>query len=140
MDFETTVEIDALPERVWATLVDVERWPEWTASMRELTHLDGQRLAPRSRVRVRQPGMPALVWEVTELEPGHSFAWRSSSPGVTTVGTHVVRPTGPNRVTVTLGVHQSGPLAALVGLLTGARTRRYVRMEADGLKQRCEAE
>jgi uncharacterized protein YndB with AHSA1/START domain len=140
MYFETTVEIDAGPERVWATLVDVARWPEWTASMRELTYLNGQPLAPRSRVRVRQPGLAALVWEVTELETGRSFAWRSSSPGVTTLATHVVRPTGPNRVTVTLAVHQSGPFAALIGLLIGAKARRYVRMEADGLKQRCEAE
>ena len=139
MNYEMTFEIAAPPERVWATLVDVERWPTWTGSMREVTKLEGGELATGRTVRVRQPRMPALIWEVTEFDPGKSFSWRSSSPGITTLGTHHVRPTAGNRTTVTLGIHQSGPLAAAVALLTAGRTKRYVQMEADGLTRRCEA-
>ena len=137
MDFETTIDIDADPERVWATLVDVERWPQWTASMRELTYLDGDGLAPGRRVRIRQPRLPALVWEVSELDPGRCFSWRAESPGVTSEGVHLVRSTAAG-TSVTLGIRHSGPLAGIVGRLTGGRTRRYVRMEAEGLKRRCE--
>jgi uncharacterized protein YndB with AHSA1/START domain len=139
LDYELTFEIAAPPELVWAILVDVERWPEWTGSMREVTKLDGDELAAGKTVRVRQPRMPALIWEVSELEPGKSFSWRSSSPGITTLGTHRVRPAAGSRTKVTLGIHQSGPLAPTVALLTGGRTKRYVQMEADGLKTRCEA-
>ena len=135
MHFKTTIEINAPPDRVWDALVDVETWPEWTASIREVKGLDGAVLAFGSRVRIKQPRMPSLVWEVSEFEPTTSFTWRSSSPGVTTVGSHVVTATTTNRVTVTLGIHQSGPLAPIVRLLAGARTRRYVQMEADGLKK-----
>jgi len=34
MDFETTIEIDATRDEVWAVLLDVEKWPEWTKSIR----------------------------------------------------------------------------------------------------------
>jgi hypothetical protein len=83
--------------------------------------------------------MPSVVWEVTELDPGQSFTWRSKSPGVMTVGTHLVRETASNGTAVTLGIHQSGSLTWLIGLLVGSRVRRYVQMEADGLKRHSEA-
>jgi uncharacterized membrane protein len=138
MHFETTVEIHAPHDRVWATLVDVERWPEWTASMREVTPIDERPLARGSRVRIKQPRMPSMVWEVTDLDTGASFAWRSASPGVATVGTHLVEETAADTVTITFGIDQSGPMAPIVGLLTGSRTKRYIQMEAEGLKTRAE--
>ena len=140
MRFETTVEIEATPDKVWATLADVERWPEWTASMTQVECLNGESLALGAMVRVKQPRMPALVWKVIELDPGRSFSWQSKSTGVTTVGSHVVKTTADNRVTVALGIEQSGPLAPVIGLLLSKTTRRYIKMEAEGLKQRCEAE
>lgn len=139
MHFETTVEIDAPHDRVWATMADVERWPEWTASMRELKILDGTTIALGSRVRIVMPRLPTLVWEVTEFEPGASFTWRGASRGVATIGTHSVRATAASRVAVTLGIRESGPLAPVTGLLLPGLIRRYVQMEADGLKHRCEA-
>jgi len=38
-----------------------------------------------------------------------------------------------------LSIQQLGFLGSLGGLLTLALTRRYVQMEAQGLKRRCEA-
>jgi ligand-binding SRPBCC domain-containing protein len=137
--FETTVEIDAPLERVWRTLVDVDRWPELTESIDEVKWLDGMEVAKGNRIRIKQPGLPAGVWEVTEFEPTASFAWQTVSPGVTTVATHAISEAGAGRVAVTFGIRQSGPLAPLVGLIAGSRTRRYVNMEAAGIKQRAEA-
>jgi uncharacterized protein YndB with AHSA1/START domain len=138
MHFETTVEIDAPRDAVWSTLADVDRWPEWTASVTWAQRLSGSGWAPGTRVRIKQPRIPALVWEITEIEPGESFTWRASSAGVRAVGTHQLRVIAANRVAVTLGIRESGPLAPVIGLLTSGRSRRYVQTEATGLKQHCE--
>ncbi|GGO16189.1 hypothetical protein GCM10010116_32670 [Microbispora rosea subsp. aerata] len=47
-------------------------------------------------------------------------------------------------MSVPLGIEQSGPLAPLINLLFGGRTRRYstrryIRTEAESLKRRCES-
>jgi hypothetical protein len=91
------------------------------------------------RARVKQPGRPPLVWEVSEFEPGTSFTWRAASVGVAATAFHVVRPLSRSRAELKLGLQQSGPLVPLVRLLAGRRTRRFVRLEADGLKRCAEA-
>ena len=139
MQFDTTVEVDATPEDVWAVLIDVQRWPEWTDSMAEVRWHQGAAVSVGSRARVKQPGMPALTWTVTALDGGHGFTWQTSSVGVATLGTHAVEPLGDGRSRLTLGLRQSGALAGLIGMLTGSRTRRYVQMEADGLKRAAES-
>lgn len=138
MQLETTVEIDAPRDTVWRTLADVDRWPEWTASVTSVERLTGPTWAPGTRVRIKQPRMPALVWEITELTPGESFTWRTASTGISTVGTHRLTMTAGNRVAVTLGIRHAGPLAPVIGLLISGTSRRYVQTEAAGLRQRCE--
>jgi len=75
-----------------------------------------------------------MAWRVTEIRDGESFVWEARSPGVRTVGFHRLdaNPGGGTRITI--GVEHTGPLAGLVGALTGARTRRYLELEAAGLK------
>jgi uncharacterized membrane protein len=136
---ETSIEIAASPELIWSTLSDVERWPEWTPSVSEVERLDAGDFGAGSRARVKQPGMPRLVWEVTEYVPGKVFSWASKAPGVTTTGGHRLVVDQGDRVTVTLTLDQEGFLAPVVWWLTGSRSRRYVQMEADGLKRRCES-
>lgn len=135
MHFETTVEVSAPAEKVWRAVADVEKWPEWTASMREVSWLTSGELRQGGRARIRQPGQPPLVWEVCELEPGSSFTWRTAIPGVTTTAIHRVRPVGTDKAELTIGIAQCGPMAGLLGLLAGRRTRRSVSLEADGLKR-----
>ena len=136
--FETSVAVAAPAEQVWAVLVDVERAPEWTASMTDVKLLGDGPLALGSRVRIKQPRLPAVVWQVTSLEPGRSFSWKAGGPGFTTIGEHLVTADGPGRATATLGIRRAGPLAAVADLLFGRVDRRYVTMEAEGLKRRTE--
>jgi uncharacterized membrane protein len=138
VNFETTVEINAPLDTVWEILVDVDRWPEWTRSISAVKRLDEGAVGVGSRVRIKQPRMTALVWQVAEFEPGVSFTWRTASLGVTIIGTHRLTRTNDERVSVTFGIRQSGALAPMIALLTAARTKRYVQMEADGLKRRAE--
>jgi uncharacterized protein YndB with AHSA1/START domain len=139
MRYEIEVPVDASPEAVWAVLADVERWPEWTPSMTLVRRLQDGPFGVGSTVRVRQPRLPQAVYTVTEHDPGQAFTWTATSPGVTTVAGHHVVPREEGHSTVRLTLGQSGPLAPLVGLLAGRLARRYVTMEAEGLKRHCEA-
>lgn len=46
MNYEARIHIDASADIVWATLSDVERWPEWTGSVRAVDLLS-RRLTKR---------------------------------------------------------------------------------------------
>ena len=139
MRFETSVDIDAAESRVWDVWMDVERWPEWTRSISKVERIDAGPLAVGSRVRIKQPRLPSTVWTVTELEPQQRFAWKANAPGLTTTAVHRLIPRPPNGVTAILTIEQRGLLDRLATLVFGGLTRRYVQMEADGVKRRSEA-
>jgi uncharacterized protein YndB with AHSA1/START domain len=139
MQYEIDVDIDAPQETVWAVLTDVERWPAWTTSTAEVRRLGDGEFRGGSTARVKQPWLPASVWTVTEYEPGKYFSWVTKSPGITTVGTHDLVTDADGSTNVRLTLHQTGMLAPIVGLFLSRRSRRYVDMEAHGLKRRCEA-
>jgi uncharacterized protein YndB with AHSA1/START domain len=134
MHTEVTFPVAASADRVWAVLSDVERWPTWTASMREVV-LDGP-LEVGAVAKIRQPKLPPTAWTVTEVVPGRSFSWESKAPGSLAVGEHEITPTGDATCEVRLMLDQTGPLGSLVGLLYRGLTRRYVEMEAKGLAAR----
>jgi uncharacterized membrane protein len=139
MRYEATVDIDAEPSRVWAVMADVERWPEWTRSITSAELLTPGPLAVDSRVKIKQPRLKSVVWNVTELDAGKGFAWRAVVPGLDSVAAHRIEPRSGGGSTVTLTLEQRGPLAPLLRLLTAKMTRRYMDYERLGLKQRSES-
>jgi len=135
---EHSVEIDAPAELAWEVFSDVERWPEWTASVTSLVALDGPRLAAGKRFAIKQPRMSKLVWKVTEVDPGGSWTWEQRSPGAVAYARHNVLPLPGGRTLVRQQIDQRGVLGALVGRLMVTMTRRYLDLEALGLKNRAE--
>jgi hypothetical protein len=135
---ESGVEIDAPATLVWDVFTDVERWPEWTPSVSRLVALDGPGIAVGKRFEIKQPRMPKLVWQVTEVSPGASWTWVQRSPGGVTLARHEVVPESSGRTRVRQQIDQRGPIGALVGLLMRRMTRRYLDFEAAGLKARSE--
>jgi len=131
------VTIAAPPERVWAVVVDVARWPQRIPTVDSVERLDEGALAVGSRTRLRQPKLPEGVWTVTELDQGRSFTWESRSPGIAISAGHVVEPdAGDTRLTLTVTV--SGPMARVGWLMTKGLTKRYVETEAASVKQAAE--
>lgn len=128
-----SVVIAAPPERVWAVLVDVERWPERIPTVDSVERLDDGPLAVGSRTRLRQPRLSPAVWTVTELTDGSSFTWESRSSGVTVIATHDVEP-HPDGSRLTLALTVSGALAGIGWLMTRSMTKRYVETEAASIK------
>lgn len=137
-EFSTTVDIHARPARVWEVMRDVERWHEWTASITGIERLDEGPMKVGSGARVRQPKLLPARFEVTVLEEGRGFDWRTRSAGVTAVGRHWIQPIGAG-CRVTLSVAYGGALGWLVARVYADLTRRYLAMEAEGLKRRSES-
>lgn len=133
-----TVTVAAPPERVWAMIVDVERWPERIPTVDTVERLDAGPLAVGSRTRLRQPRLPVAVWTVTELADGSSYTWESRSPGVTVTAAHHVEPHADGS-RLTLGVTVAGPVAWFGWLMTRSLTKRYVETEAASIKKAAEA-
>jgi uncharacterized membrane protein len=135
---ESGIDIDAPAAAVWDVFTDVERWPEWTASVTSLRALDGPGIEVGKRFEIKQPRMPKLVWEVTEVSPGKSWTWVQRSPGGLTSASHEVVELDGGRSRVRQLIDQRGPVGALVGLFMRRMTRRYLDLEAAGLKARSE--
>ena len=135
---DSSVEIAAPASLVWDVFSDVERWPEWTASVTRLVALDGPGLAVGKRFEIKQPRMPKLVWEVTEVHPGAGWTWVQRSPGGSTVARHEVVAQAGGHTLVRQQLDQRGAVGALVGRLMHGMTKRYLELEAQGLKARSE--
>jgi len=134
---ERFVTIAAPTERVWAVMMDLERWPERIPTVDAVERLDAGPLAMGSRVRLQQPRLPTAVWTVTDLQEGSSFIWESRSRGVMITAAHVVEPRGDtSRLTLALTV--SGPLSGIGWLLSRSLTTRYVESEAVSIKRAAE--
>jgi uncharacterized membrane protein len=131
------IDIHASPDRVWQVMSDVERWPEWTASISRVRLYTGSPLEVGSRAIVKQPRFPAAQWLVTEVEQDRGFVWVSIGPGLTVTARHEIEPMAEGS-RVTLSLEYAGILSGLLLWLTRGITVRYVDLEAEGLKRRAE--
>jgi uncharacterized membrane protein len=135
--FTSSIDIDAPPAVVWEVWSDIERWPEWTASVSRVQPLAPGPLAVGLRARVEQPKLRPAEWQVTALDPGRSFVWMSRGPGLLATATHLVEPRGAGSRAVST-IAFAGPIGWLVGRIWGSLTQRYMEMEGAGLKTRSE--
>jgi uncharacterized membrane protein len=135
---ESSVEIDAPAATVWDVFADVERWPEWTASIKRVVPLGGAAIEVGNRFQISQPRLPRVVWEVTDVVPGVSWTWRQRSFGATTMAVHEIVDQGSVPTLVRQRIDQRGPIGVAVGVLMRRMTRRYLGLEGAGLKVRSE--
>jgi hypothetical protein len=120
----------ATPDRLWSLAGDVERWGDRLPTVDRVRALGSGPTGVGSRFEVRQPGLPKAVWEVTDWQPGRSFTWVSTSPGIRSLAVHSVQRDGDGS-RLDLSLEWSGPLARLLELLIGRRARGMVETEAE---------
>lgn len=137
-EYREQVSVAASAEEVWRILYDVASWPMWTPTVRSASVVSGAPLAVGSEVRLKQPRIPAATWVVTALEPGISFDWTSTSPGVCSLARHRIEPTADG-CRVTLTFEQTGRAAGVTGRLLGRLIRGYVATEAASIKRQAES-
>ena len=139
---ERSLTINAPPERVYEAFVDHSRWREWNPHMREMRPLSEGPLAPGFRARLAAKLNPfASTWEVTEVNPGRSFAWASSSffPGLRLVFEHIAEGAdGGTRATIRIDVE--GPLAFPVWLTGGFYGRNFLGRSLGALRRMLEGQ
>lgn len=138
VEFRTSVDIAAPPDVVWSVMADVERWHEWTESVRSIQLVGGGPFRVGTRARIRQPKFPPALWKVTALEPGHSFTWESGAPGMRVYANHSVQAVAAG-TRAALVLYYQGFAGRLLARMTRDITNRYLRYEAEGLKRRSEA-
>jgi hypothetical protein len=137
MRLEDEIDITAPAETVWALTLDVERWPEVTPTMTEITRLDDGPLGVGSQARVKQPAQRARTWTVTRLEPNH-YEWDAKMGSIRMRGGHHVTPTDTgctNRLTLDL----EGFGSSLFGLLAKGLLAKALQQENEGFKQAAES-
>jgi uncharacterized membrane protein len=134
-----SIDVEASVDLVWSVYSDVERWPEWTKSVTSVELSPDRPLAVGSRARIKQPRLPRVEWTVTALDPGREWVWENRSPGATSIAAHAVRALDDRRTRVDLWIDQRGVVGRAIGVLVRRTTRRYLRMEAEGLKRRSES-
>jgi uncharacterized membrane protein len=132
------ITIDAPAGQVWSVFTDVERWPRWTPSVQRVEIIEGSAVEPGAVVRIKQPRLPTMKWRVTDVVPGVSWKWVARSPGITTTAGHTLTATSPGSTMVQQSIEHRGPFAWLHGRATRRLTRRFLRLEAEGLKAACE--
>lgn len=136
--FDVSVAIAASAERVWDVISDIDRWAEWTPSIRSVKRLKDAPFAVGSRVLVRQPKLPPAVWTISAIEPDRGFSWTSAGPGFRVLAHHRVAPLDGGGSRARLTIEHEGLLGGLLGRLTRDITVRYMAYEAAGLKARSE--
>ncbi|HST85096.1 MAG TPA: SRPBCC family protein [Kineosporiaceae bacterium] len=140
VEYERRIDIAAQADRVWGVLSDVERWPQWTASVNGAQLLDAGGLWPGQRARLRQPRLPVTIWTVEQVEHGRMFSWRAEAPGLRSLAEHTVEPKGADSSRIVVRLTHSGILAGPARLIYGGMIRRYLRFEAEGLKRAAETD
>ena len=75
---------------------------------------------------------------MTTLGAGREWVWENRSPGSVAIAAHSVRALDDGRTHVELWIDQRGVVGRTIGVLARRMTRRYLRMEAEGLKRRSE--
>jgi len=130
--------IDADVEKVWDLTIDVERWPDTTPTITEVTLLDPGPVAVGTRARIVQPRQRPRVWTVGRLEPNAAFEWSTEVGPLTMTGGHRLTPTEHGTVNL-LTVELTGRGATLAGRLLGRQLAKAIATENQGFKTAAES-
>ena len=138
MRFEKSIDIDAPQQRVWDVLSDVAAWPQRIETVDTVEFLTPVPITRGSRVRLKQPKLPEGTWEITVWDAPSYFEWTQKTGGATTVAGHRVEALGDGRARLTLTVDMRGLLIPIIALFYRGLTKRYMKVEAEGMKRAAE--
>lgn len=134
---QRSIVINAPTERVWEAFMELESWPAWNPHMREVRRLAEGPLAMGRRARIILKSRMASTWEVTELNPGRSFAWEANLLGSHLLFDHIVEAADGGSQAI-LHIEATGLTAFLAGPVLSAFYSRNLDHSLKLLKERLE--
>jgi hypothetical protein len=138
MHFEKAIEIDALQQRVWDVLSDLEAWPRRIETVDVVEPLTPAPITKGSQVRLKQPKLPEGTWEITVWNAPSYFEWTQKAGGITSVAGHRVEALGEGRARLTLTLDMRGFLIPVIAMFYKGLTNRYLNLETEGMKRAAE--
>lgn len=139
MEIRRTIRIEAPAERSWSVISDIERWPEWTPSVKRVQRHDEGPLRVGTSATLDLRGGTTSRWTVSDVAEGRSFTWSARiGPAMRFTADHIVEPEGAG-CRLTLVLTPSGALGTVMAPLLLAMSRRNVDAEARGAAARAES-
>ncbi|MBT8163959.1 MAG: SRPBCC domain-containing protein [Acidimicrobiia bacterium] len=138
---DTSIDIDASPERVWEVLMDFEAYPGWNPF---ITSIEGdQRVGGRLKARLSPPGGKGMTFKPTVqvFEEGTELTWlgRLVMPGIFD-GRHTLRVEPREGGSRFIQRERfTGILAGLMMRFIGEDTEKGFHLMNGALKERAEA-
>lgn len=140
MRVQTSIDIEAPAERVWATLVDFASYGAWNPFVLRVrgTPTLGEPVRLTVQLAGRKIGRTHIV---SRVEPSTTLAWtiQTSAPWwIHGERIQRIEPLGPDRCRYTNDEQVHGLLGLVVGPLMGASVRAGLEAAGRGLKAHCE--
>ena len=138
MRFESSIDINAPAEKVWAMIDKLEEWPQWMPSIKKIERLSKEPLTVGSQLSVTAEvsGLTViLLMTITEFVPGRTVVMRGKALGTSLTRFYTLEPVN-GKTKVTIGGDVSGALAWLA-----RRGGQEVSAEIDhGVKKKVEGQ
>ena len=138
MRFESSIDINAPVEKVWAMIDKLEEWPQWMPSIKKIERVSKGPLTVGSQLSVtaKVSGLTVtLLMTITEFVPERSVVLEGKALGTKLTRFYTLEPVN-SKTKVTVGGDVSGALAWLArrgGQEVSAEIVQAVKKKVEGL-------
>ena len=137
MRFESSTDINAPVEKVWAMIDKLEEWPQWMPSIKKIERLSKGPLTVGSQLSVTAKVSRLtikLLMTITEFVPERTVVMRGKALGTSLTRFYNLEPVN-GKTKVTIGGDVSGALAWLAcrgGQKVSAEINQAVKKKVEG--------
>ena len=139
MRFESSIDINAPAEKVWALIDKLEEWPQWMPSIKKIERLSKGPLTVGSQLSVTAKVSRLtvkLLMTITEFVPERTVVLEGKALGTKLTRFYTLEPVN-GKTKVTIGGDVSGALAWLAcrgGQAVSAEIAQAVKKKVEGLE------
>jgi carbon monoxide dehydrogenase subunit G len=137
--FESSIDINAPAEKVWALIDKLEEWPQWMPSIKKIERVSKGPLTVGSQLSVtaQVSGLTVtLLMTITEFVPERTVVMQGKALGTNLTRFYTMEPVN-GKTKVTIGGDASGALAWLAcqgGQAVSAEIAQAVKKKIEGLE------